>query len=268
MFNEKDKLLIRFEEKLKNKEIEFESKLTNDWKVDYICNSEVSIISTSLAARLNLKISLFMELMNASVLRNGIFEGNYRPLRYLGDFYLLKEGSEDYNIALNNSKSKKLVLKTGMTYDLYLKSAKLVNIKSRSRYVVNEDNIIRDCIFLGSGILGSGGMFSNQLKVRTNTEPVFLFMINKQIYWFKKRAAFDIIAAKNINVNFTDKNETFKNVNELLLEQFKINFERHAGSNFEVLFLSEKDFKNSLLNGNDLFLEKSKNIVLKFLNTR
>ena len=267
MFNEKDKLLIRFENKLKNKDIDFESKLTNDWRIDYVGYSEVSICSANLNVRLSINSEQFIELLKTGVVRNSIFEGNYRPLKYLGNFYLLKEGSADYNIALENSKGKKLVLKTGAIYDLYSKTRRVTNVKTREQLNIGDNSIINNCVFLGTAILGSGGIFGKVLRVRHNTETVYLFLINKKIYWIKKRAAFDIINQTGIDPNFVNKSETLINVNDILFDRFKINFERNAASNFEVLFSSDKDFENSVKNCNDLHLEKSKLMVSKYLDS-
>lgn len=268
MFNEKDLLLIRFESKLKNKDIDFKSNLTNDWKVDFVGYSEVSICSANLNVRLNIKTTHFIELMNAGVLRNGVLEGNYRPLKYLGEFYLLKENSNVYNVALKNSDSKKLVLKTGSIYDIFLKTHKVYNVKTRNTLNIPNDNKLTKCVFLGTAILATGGNFSLILRVRTNTDTVYLFKINKEIYWIKKREVFDIIKQHCIDPAFTDKAESIRNLNEILLDRFKTVFEKNKASNFEVLFSSNKDFKNSVENNNDLFLEKSKLIVKKYLDEK
>lgn len=265
MFNEKDKLLIRFENKLKNKDINFESKLTNDWRIDFIGYSEVSICSATLNVRLSISSEQFIKLIKEGIVRNGIFEENYRPLKYLGVFYLLKEGSLDYNIALENSKNKKLILKTGAIYDLYMKTKRINNLKTRSVLNMEGNSTIKKCVFLGSAILGTGGIFNKTLKVRTNTDTVYLFKIDKEIYWIKKRDYFDIVNQHGIDPNFKDKIDTLKNINEILLNRFKNNFEKNNLSNFEVLFSSDKDFKNSVKNCNDIYLEKSKLIVSNHL---
>ncbi len=274
LFNEEALDLIRFEEKVKANGMTTDIKtvLANDWKLELYFGDTANVYSLTNEARFNISSVNLMEIINSGVLRNGFLEGNFRALKYKGDFFLLKEGTPEYIRALNNSEVKKAILKTGGVYDIRLNRQRMKNIKNGKK---DQHGLIEKAIFLGSFIhcktLVAGKSDLKELGEFRVYSPVtaYLFFIGKEIYIVENRYDFDLVKFIGMDNNYTDKEENLKNINSIYLDKFKSNVAA-VKSIFQVsgqiLFSNKKDKESSIKNNNNLQLEIMRKLVKDQVN--
>lgn len=266
LFREEDLDLIRFEDKVKANGMttEIKTALANDWKLELYFGDTANIYSLANEARFNISSANLMEIINSGVLRNGFIEGNFRALKFKGDFFLLKEGTPEYDRALSNSVTKKAILKTGGIYDIRLNRQRMKNIKNGKKDL---SGLIEKAIFLGSFVhcktlVASKSEFGD-FRVYCPT-TVYLFFIGKEIYIVENRYDFDLVKFIGIDNNYINKEENLQNINNIYIDKFKNNIavvKSITQASGAILFLNKKDKENSIKNNNNLQLEIIKKLV-------
>lgn len=273
LFTTDERKLIRFEDTL---------KAANDWKLTNMEYTHVMLSSAALNRKLVISDKNFMELLINSNLNSCSLEGSFRILKYKNKEFLLKEGSEEFIIATNNSTIKKPILKVGEIYTLRQRNCFKLN--SYETAEADRNDLDLKWTFLGNfHILKCEYKFvkdnkmteryrANKYQILTNdkmllmnefTDQIFVFLVNGKLVEFKRRQHFDLIESVGLDINYSDKEDTLTKLNNLTTEYLNTSLKNreHLDNyvfDFYIHFNSYKDIKNLAFTGNHLFTEKVK----------
>ncbi len=276
LFTTDERKLIRFEETL---------KAANDWKLTNMEYTHVMLSSAALNRKLVISDKNFMELLINSNLNSCSLEGSFRILKYKNKEFLLKEGSEEFTIAMNNSCIKKSTLKVGEIYKLRQRNC--FELNSYATAEVDRNDFDLKWTFLGNfHVLPceykfmkdntmTEGYRSNKYQILTNekmllmkenTSQIFVFLVNGKLVEFKRRQHFDLIETVGFDINHSDKEDTLNKLHGFTTKYLTEKLARLQGKNrfdfdFYIHFDSFKDIKNLALKSNHLFTEKVKKLL-------